>query len=158
MTVCSFIGNNKACDWRLYARLRTVLKALAEENDRVAFLLSPQYGNFFNNCLRAAVETRSHYPQRVKIILVSNNNIEDRNFLAHDTTSVPACMVDYILTPGMTDSKSGRIYPERITEIGEPSEGLLSMAVRLITADIRVTAPTGTIFLNIKKCAEAVTL
>lgn len=122
MVVCSFIGNSDVCDYNLYPRLREVTKSIAEENGRVDFMILPQYaelfaGSFSDFCLRAALETKSHYPQKVTITLICHDENEKKKFEMQADGSIPACMVDRILIPNIAASSKSGAYSKRVPDV-----------------------------------------
>lgn len=103
MTICSFIGSHDVYDKDIYSRVHTAVNNIIEENDKVDFLfycINP----FISICLRAVLETRSSYPQKVSITLVLNES-DYEGFKSQNSDNPPYCMVDKVILLSAPDSK-----------------------------------------------------
>ena len=95
MTICSFIGSHDVYDKDIYSRVRTAANNLIEENDEVDFLfycIDP----FISICLRAVLEAKSSFSQKVSITLVLNESNYE-SFKSQDADNPPYCMVDKVI-------------------------------------------------------------
>lgn len=72
MAVCSFIGDMDLYDPNMYPKVYAAVNGIVAENSEVKFLFYPfnKMEAFMNICLRAALEAKSHFPQKVTIALV----------------------------------------------------------------------------------------
>lgn len=100
MAVCSFVGSHDIYDKDIYSRVRAAVNSLAAENDEAEFLfyrMSP----FMDICLRAVLEAKSRFPQKITVTLVMDESDYQR-FQSQDAGSLPFCMVDRVLLPPLT--------------------------------------------------------
>lgn len=110
MIACSFIGNCEVYDRNLYLKLKTVIKQLAEENDKIKFLLCFQYGDFFKLCLQTVLEIRAYYPQKVTVLFVADAENQANPFIAREMAAIPFNMVDDIITLKFPEIKGKHFY------------------------------------------------
>lgn len=77
MAICSFLGHRELYDVDIEGRLQAAVDQIVAENDTVEFLLH-DYGEFYNQCLLAAMRARSRNPQKVTITFVCDNMVKCR--------------------------------------------------------------------------------
>lgn len=115
MIACSFIGNCEVYDRNLYLKLKTVIKQLAEENDKIKILLCFQYGDFFKLCLQTVLEIRAYYPQKVTVLFVADANDQANPFIAREMAAIPFNMDDNIITIHFPDIKGQDFYTRNLS-------------------------------------------
>lgn len=90
MAICSFLGHTKLYDTDIACRLQAAADQIAAENDTVEFLLY-DCGEFYDQCLLAAMKTRSRNPQKVTITLIYTGAVKYKD--------TPFCIFDKVFIP-----------------------------------------------------------
>ena len=100
MAVCSFIGDMDLYDLDMYPKVCAAINGIVAENSEVKFLFYPfnKMEAFMNICLRAALEAKSHFSQKVTIALVLDEAGYEK-FQEQDSGSLPYCVIDRVILP-----------------------------------------------------------
>ncbi|MCI8623817.1 MAG: hypothetical protein HFG26_09165 [Provencibacterium sp.] len=100
MAVCSFVENHDIYDKDIDSKVRAAVNSLAAENKAVDFLFH-RMSPFMDICLRAILEAKSRFPQKITVTLVLDKS-DYKRFQSQDAGSLPFCMVDKVILPPLT--------------------------------------------------------
>lgn len=120
MAVCSFVGDMDLYDRDMYSKVCAAVNGIVAENSEVHFLFYPfnRIDSFMNICLRAVLEVKSHFPQKVTVVLVLDEPGYEE-FKEQDSGSLPYCVIDRVILPfAITSEKDNHATHHKKSKTG----------------------------------------